>query len=78
MPQRNGQTIKSDGTDLSWGDAAAGATGAGSDKIFWENGQTVTTNYTITNNMNAGTFGPVTINNGVTVTIGDGETWVIA
>lgn len=73
----NGQTIVSDGTDLSWGDAAAGATGAGSDKIFWENGQTVTQNYTITNNYNAGTFGPVTINNSVTVTVGDGETWTI-
>jgi len=72
-----GQTIVSDGTDLSWGDAAAGATGAGSDKIFWENGQTVTQNYTITNNYNAGTFGPVTINNSVTVTVGDGETWTI-
>ncbi len=74
----SGTVLKSDGTDISWGDAAAGATGGGSDKIFWENGQTITTNYTITNNMNAGTFGPVTINNGVTVTIGDGETWVIA
>ena len=73
----NGQTIVSDGTDLSWGDAAAGATGAGSDKIFWENGQTVTQNYTITNNYNAGTFGPVTINSSVTVTVGDGETWTI-
>tara|TARA_B100000131_G_scaffold242765_1_gene235339 strand:+ start:51 stop:620 length:570 start_codon:yes stop_codon:yes gene_type:complete len=73
----NGQTLVSDGTDISWGDAAAGATGAGSDKIFWENGQTVTQNYTITNNYNAGTFGPVTINNNVTVTIGDGETWTI-
>ena len=73
----SGQTLVSDGTDISWGDAAAGASGAGSDKIFWENGQTVTTNYTITNNMNAGTFGPVTINNSVTVTVGDGETWTI-
>ena len=73
----SGQILKSDGTDISWGDAAAGATGAGSDKIFWENGQTVTQNYTITNNYNAGTFGPVTINNSVTVTVGDGETWTI-
>jgi len=72
-----GQTIVSDGTDLAWGDAAAGATGAGSDKIFWENGQTVTQNYTITNNYNAGTFGPVTINSSVTVTVGTGETWTI-
>ena len=69
--------LKSDGTDISWGDAAAGATGAGSDKIFWENGQTVTQNYTITNNQNAMSAGPITINNGVTVTIGDGETWTI-
>ena len=71
------QVLKSDGSDISWGDAAAGATGAGSDKIFWENGQTVTQNYTITNNYNAMSAGPITINNGVTVTIGDGETWTI-
>jgi len=73
----NGQTLVSDGTDISWGEVAAGAQGAGSDKIFWENGKTITQNYTITNNMNAGTFGPVTINNSVTVTVGDGETWTI-
>ena len=71
------QVLKSDGSDISWGDTAAGATGAGSDKIFWENGQTVTQNYTITNNYNAMSAGPITINNGVTVTIGDGETWTI-
>ena len=73
----SGQILKSDGTDISWGDAAAGATGAGSDKIFWENGQTVTQSYTITNNQNAMSAGPITINNSVTVTIGDGETWTI-
>ena len=73
----NGQTLVSDGTDISWGEAAAGATGGGSDKVFWENSNTVTTNYTITNNYNAGSFGPVTINSGVTVTIGSGEYWTI-
>ena len=73
----NGQTLVSDGTDVSWGEVAAGAQGAGSDKIFWENGQTVTQNYTITNNQNAMSAGPITINNSVTVTIGDGETWTI-
>ena len=55
----------------------AAAQGGSTDKIFWENGQTVTADYTITNNYNAGTFGPVTINNGVTVTVGSGETWTI-
>ena len=69
--------LKSDGTDIAWGEVAAGASGAGSDKIFWENGQTVTQNYTITNNQNAMSAGPITINNSVTVTIGDGETWTI-
>ena len=63
---------------LTWAEASGGgATGGGSDKIFHENGTTVTTNYTITNNMNAGTFGTVTINNGVTVTVGDGEYWTV-
>ena len=69
--------LTSDGTDIAWGEVAAGASGAGSDKIFWENGQTVTQNYTITNNQNAMSAGPITINNAVTVTIGDGETWTI-
>ena len=73
----NEQVLVSDGTDISWGDNTAGATGGGTDKIFWENGQTVTQNYTITNINNAMSAGPITINNSVTVTIGDGETWVI-
>ena len=73
----NNYVLKSDGTDIAWGEVAAGAQGAGSDKIFWENGQTVTQNYTITNNQNAISAGPITINNGVSVTIGDGETWTI-
>ena len=55
----------------------AGATGGGSDKIFWENGQTVTTNYTITNGQNAMSAGPITVNSGVTVTVGSGEVWTV-
>lgn len=61
----------------AWGSIGGGATGAGSDQVFWENGQTVTTSYTITNNKNAVSAGPITINAGVTVTVGDGENWVI-
>ena len=62
---------------MEWVESAAGATGAGGDKIFWENGQTVTTNYTITGGYNAMSAGPITINNGVAVTIGTGENWTI-
>mgnify|MGYP003675742267 CR=1 FL=1 len=56
---------------------AASAGGGGNDEIFWENGQNVTTNYTVTNNKNAMSAGPITIDNGVTVTVGDGETWTV-
>jgi hypothetical protein len=52
-------------------------TGGGTDQIFYQNGQTVTTNYTISTNYNAGTFGPVSINSGVTVTIPSGSTWTV-
>jgi hypothetical protein len=56
---------------------AAGATGGGNDDIFYENGQNVTTNYTITNGKNAMSAGPITVDSGVTVTVGAGETWTV-
>ena len=73
------QVLTSDGTDIAWGTAAAGASGgnSGANAVFWENQQTVTHDYTITNNTNAGSFGPITVNSGVTVTIGDGENWTV-
>lgn len=61
----------------SWTSVGGGATGGGSDQVFWENGQVVTTNYTITDGRNAMSAGPVTINSGVTVTIGSGEVWTV-
>lgn len=66
-----------DGSGLTGIAAGGGATGGGSDEIFWENDQTVTTDYTITNGKNAGSFGPITINTGVTVTVGAGEVWTV-
>ena len=54
-----------------------GAQGGASDKIFWENGTNVTANYTVSSGSNAGTFGPVTINSGVTVTIPSGSVWTV-
>jgi len=73
------QVLKSDGTDIAWGTAAAGASGgnSGANAVFWENQQTVTHDYTITNNTNAGSFGPITINSSITVTVGAGESWTI-
>lgn len=71
-----------DGTSSQWVTASGPpsisiATGGGGDQVFWENENTVTTDYTITDGRNAMSAGPVTIANGVTVTIGSGETWRI-
>lgn len=55
----------------------AGATGGGTDKVFWENDTVVTTNYTITSGKNAMSAGPISINNGVTVTVPNGSVWTI-
>jgi len=55
----------------------APVSGGATQGIFWENNQTVTSNYTITNGKNAGSFGPITIQSGVTVTVGSGETWTV-
>lgn len=67
-----------DGT--SWrtvGLSGGGASGGGSDQVFYENGQTVTTNYSITSGKNAMSAGPITVNSGVTVTIPTGSVWTI-
>jgi hypothetical protein len=67
--------VAGDGSALTG--IAAGATGGGSDQIFYENGQTVTADYTITDGKNAMSAGPITINSGITVTVGTGETWTV-
>jgi len=61
----------------AWGQLGAGATGGGSDNVFFENSLTVTTDYTITAGKSASSTGDITINSGVTVTIPSGSRWVI-
>lgn len=53
------------------------ASGNGGDEVFHLNGQTVTADYTIPAGQNAGSFGPITINSGVTVTVPSGSVWTI-
>lgn len=65
------------GSPGTWGSIGGGATGGASDEIFIENDQEVTVNYSITTGRNAGTFGPVTINPGVVVSIPEGSVWSI-
>jgi len=61
----------------AWGAIGGGATGGSSDDIFYENGQTVTTNYTLSTGKNAMSAGPISINSGVTVTVPSGASWVV-
>ena len=62
----------------AWGaiGGGAGATGGGTDEVFFESDTNVTTNYTITSGKNAHTVSPV-INSGVTVTVPSGSLFVI-
>lgn len=70
-----GQAEMYNGT--AWGSVGGGATGAGGDAVFQENGTTVTTNYTLTSSKNAMSVGPITVNSGVSVTVPSGARWVV-
>ena len=61
--------------------SGGGAVGGGNDKLFMENGTTMTTNYTIGTEFgataNALSAGPITINAGVTLTIPSGSVYTV-
>ena len=52
-------------------------TGGGTDNIFFENDQVMTSDYTIKSGKNAMSAGPITINNGVTLTVPSGSTYTV-
>jgi hypothetical protein len=54
-----------------------GAAGTGGNQVFFQNDLTVTGSYAIPAGKNAGTFGPVSINSGVTVTVPSGSVWTV-
>jgi len=61
----------------AWASIGGGATGGGSDNVFYENAQNVTVDYTLSSSTNAMSAGPITVDSGVTVTVGSGQTWTI-
>ena len=74
----NSDTGQFEGYTTSWGaiGGGAGATGGGTDEVFLETGQTITTSYSLTAGKNAITVSP-TINNNAEVTVPNGATLVI-
>jgi hypothetical protein len=57
-----------------WGQVGGGAQAQG---VVYENGQTITANYTMTSGNNGECAGPVSVATGITVTIPTGSRWVI-
>lgn len=68
-------------TDLNqaevWNGSTWGSLGGAQQGMFYLNDKTVSSNYTIAANQNAMSAGPITIANGVTVTISNGSTWTV-
>jgi hypothetical protein len=80
IEQSKRSLVYSDGTNCYFADDRAGsggATGGGSNRIFFENDLTVTDDYIIPASKNALTAGPITVNSGVTVTVQPTSTWTI-
>jgi hypothetical protein len=74
----NNETDKFEGYNgTAWGQLGGGATGGGADQVFVENDQSVTTSYTIPGTKNAMSTGPITVDDGVVVTVSDGARWVV-
>ena len=69
------------GSGANLTDVDAGATGGGSDRVFFENGVAVASDYTIGTTFgataNALSAGPITINAGVTVTVPSGSVYTV-
>jgi len=61
----------------AWGQLGGGATGGGSDQVFFTNDQSVDSDFTLTGTLNAMSAGPITIASGVTVTVSSGATWTV-
>lgn len=76
-PGASGNVLISNGTTWASGPNVSGATGGGTDSVFYLNDQYVTTSYTIPVGKNAVTAGPITINTGATVTVSTDSYWVI-
>ena len=63
--------------DNAWSTVSVPPDGGGTDKIFYENEQTVDSNYTVTANNNAMRAGIVTVASGITVTLTGTSVWTI-
>jgi hypothetical protein len=75
----DGEVLAYNTVDGTWTNqvAQAGATGGGTDQVFYNNDQNVTTNYSIPSGKNSMSAGPITVDAGATVTIPSGSVWTV-
>ena len=63
--------------DNTWKTVVTSPVGGGTEKIFYENEQSVDVDYTVTANNNAMSAGIVTVASGITVTLSGSSVWTI-
>lgn len=73
----SGKVLQTDGTQAAWQAFTAGATGGGSDQVFFQHDRTITTDYAIPSGKNAVSVGPITVSTGKTVTVPTGSVWAV-
>ena len=73
----NTQVLTLAGGVPTWAASTGGASGGGTDQVFFVNEQTVTTSYSIPSSKNAMSTGPITVANGAVVTVPSGSRWVV-
>ena len=70
----SGKFLTTDGTNASWGTPSSTASAGG---VIWENGTTISSNYTLSSGTNGFSVGAITIASGVAVTVPSGKRWVV-
>jgi hypothetical protein len=75
----NGSNTFEGYTSATWGaiGGGGGATGGGTNQVFYLNDQVVSVSYSIPAGKNAGSFGPITIEAGVTVAVPTSSVWTV-
>ena len=64
-------------TAAGWGEIGGGGPSLGTDSVIRTNSKVIAENITFAGTENGSTVGPITVNNGYTVTVTNGSTWII-
>ena len=62
---------------ISWGSIGGGAEGPPGDQVIYFNDKAFTSDYTVETERNGMSAGPITVEDGVVITVPDGARWVI-